>query len=102
MRPDRFEHRWDLSDRETQSFENSRRFLQRVGDVVPFCKRDRIFGPVSDEDTQIVHPGGGEKHVFIEGPGARKTPGDLDQTNLMRELVRRFCLRADIIDDSFA
>ena len=73
-----------------------------VGDVVPFCQLRRVFRTMTDENAQVMQPGGGIKHVIIKRLAARKLLRQMIKARLMTEFVRRVGVRPNVVGDGLA
>jgi hypothetical protein len=71
--------------------------------VVPAHEFRRISGSMSQENTEVVHPGGGEEHIVVADGEVRD--GDLAaegvEARLMAKLIGWRRLGLNIVDDGF-
>src|SRR5438046_8638304 len=57
MGPNNFGHGGNFFDGKTEPLQDWWSFADRVSDIVPCCERDRVFGTMSDENAEVMHPG---------------------------------------------
>src|ERR1051326_2640277 len=69
------------------------------GNVVPGRQRCRVFRTMTEEDAEVVQPGGGIEHVVIIVLIFGKLGGKLIEPGLMTKLFRGIGLGADVIGD---
>ena len=53
---------------------------------------------MAGEDPKIMQPGCRVENIVIVGLAFSKPPGEMVKPRLMAELIRRLCLRPDVID----
>src|SRR5438876_8879116 len=97
MSSNNFEHSRNFFGRKTKPLQNRWDFLDCISDIVPFRERGQICGSMPNENTQVMHPSGGEQHVIVERLAFRQPGGELIKTRLMAEFVGRVGLFANII-----
>src|SRR5208282_1458824 len=78
-----------------------RRLLHRVADIVPGGKFARVFGPMTDEDAEVMEPCGGIDHVVVVGEARADQPGQRVQPRLMSQFVDWQRLAAHILGQPY-
>src|SRR6266849_4625879 len=57
---------------------------------------------MTDEDTNVVQPGRGIERIVIEGSVLREFSRQFVEPRLMAELIRRNCVRANVLGNGVA
>jgi len=102
MRADRVENGRYFFLRKMELLQQIRRAFDGIGHIVPRGQGCSILGPVADEYAEVMQPGGCKDYVLIEWLVNGELAGKSEKSWLMAELVGRFGLGPDVIDDGLA